>query len=91
MLEYLVMADAGKPDSSAETKQEQTMEAAGSEETILQDALLIQHQLDSSMKLKGRNKPPPIKHTDPADEGDEEEITRRCHAYQEREKQKSGK
>ncbi|OWF34533.1 hypothetical protein KP79_PYT03346 [Mizuhopecten yessoensis] len=82
------MAEAGKPDSSAKTKQEQNMEATDTDETLLQDALILQNQLDSSMKLRGKGMLPLFKHPSPADEGDEEEITRRCNAHQEREKTK---
>ncbi|XP_021354623.1 uncharacterized protein LOC110451064 [Mizuhopecten yessoensis] len=79
-----VMAEAGKPDSSAKTKQEQSTEAARSDEILLQDALI-------EAEGKKNNEPLHFKHLDPADEGEEEEITRRCSPYQEREKQKSGK
>ncbi|XP_033760452.1 uncharacterized protein LOC117342402 isoform X2 [Pecten maximus] len=83
-----VMAEAGKPDSSTNVKEEK-MEVAGSDDTMARDALLIQHYLDSSKKSKGQNKLPPTKYPDPADEGDEDEITRKCHAYQAQQNQGS--
>ncbi|XP_033760454.1 uncharacterized protein LOC117342402 isoform X3 [Pecten maximus] len=84
----MVMAEAGKPDSSTNVKEEK-MEVAGSDDTMARDALLIQHYLDSSKKSKGQNKLPPTKYPDPADEGDEDEITRKCHAYQAQQNQGS--
>ncbi|XP_060063893.1 uncharacterized protein LOC132544328 [Ylistrum balloti] len=86
---FTIMAEAGKQDSPSNTKREQIMEDAGSDETIIQEGLLIQHSLDK--KSKGKNKLPSLPYPDPTKEGDEEEITRKCRDFQSQQNQKSAK
>ncbi|XP_069105388.1 uncharacterized protein [Argopecten irradians] len=87
----MAMAATGSSEGPTNTQQQETMEAAGNDDTTVQNAMIAQQIFDASKKSKSINKLSPGQMPKPPNEDNEEELTRLCHEYQDQQVQKSGK